>query len=158
MLSCYRTRRRLGAYVDAALPEREQAWVGTHVSGCPRCQEELAALRRMSQRLRESLAVAAPADWTGFWPGVVRGIEDRRRQSAPVPARIWPVWRPRLAFGGAVAALLVASLTLWQVLTPGPSAPTVVISAAQTDDPAAALMVYAPPEKDLAVIWIFEGE
>jgi anti-sigma factor RsiW len=148
----------LGAYLDAALPEHRQASVGAHVSACRHCQAELDALRRMRQRLRESLAVAAPTDWTGFWPGVVRGIEDRRRRSAPVPARIWPVWRPRLAFGGAVAALLVASLTLWQVLTPGPTVPTVVVSAAQTEDPAASLMVYAPPERDLAVIWIFAGE
>lgn len=158
MLTCYRTRRRLGAYLDAALPERELASAGAHVASCRRCQGEVAALRRMRERLRASLSVAPPSDWTGFWPGIVRGIEARQRQPAAVPARIWPVWRPRLAFGGAVAAILVASLTAWQVWSPGPSAATVVVSSAQTEDPAAGLMVYAPPERDLAVIWVFQEE
>jgi anti-sigma factor RsiW len=158
VLICYRTRRRLGAYLDAMLPEGDLASAGAHVAGCRRCQSEVAALRRMRERLQESLSVAPPTDWAGFWPGIVRGIEERRRRPAPAPARTWPVWRPSLAFGGAVAALLVASLTAWQLWAPGASSPTVVVSSAQTEDPAAGLMVYAPPEKDLAVIWIFSEE
>lgn len=157
MLTCYRTRRRLGAYLDGALSERDRARTGTHLAGCGRCQGEVAALQRLRERLRASLSVTAPADWTGFWPGIVRGIEDRRRASA-VPSRIWPVWRPRLAFGGAVAAILVASLTLWQMWLPGSPTPSVVVSAAHTEAPDMSVMVYSPPEKDLAVIWVFEGD
>lgn len=157
MLICYRTRRRLGAYLDGALSERDRTATGVHLAGCARCQGEVALLQRLHDRLRAGLSVAAPTDWTGFWPGIVRGIEERRRPVA-VPTRIWPVWRPRLAFGGAVAALLVASLTLWQMWIPGAPAPIVVVSAAQTEIPDTSLMVYSPPEKDLAVIWIFEAD
>jgi anti-sigma factor RsiW len=157
VLTCYLTRRRLGAYLDGALVERDRARTAAHLAGCRRCQGEVEALERMRRALRQSLAVAAPSDWTGFWPGIVRGIEARRRPT-PVPARIWPVWRPRLAFGGALAAALLVSLTLWQMWVPGAPSAAVIVSSAQTEDPAASLMVYSPPEKDLAVVWLFAEE
>jgi hypothetical protein len=95
----------------------------------------------------------ADPDWTGFWPGVVRGIEDRRVLR---PARVgsrW--WRPQWALGGALAAALLVSLGLWQ-LGPGsrPLDPGVLVSSASTGDPRATVMVYGPPERDVAVVWV----
>lgn len=104
-----------------------------------------------------------PADWTGFWPGVLRGIE-RERQAATAPARqSWQGRRalahPRIAFGGALAAAVVAAITLWQVLAPPTArADAITVHAATTEHPGASLMVYSPPERDLAVVWVFDSD
>ena len=31
---------------------------------------------------------AEPGDWSGFWPGVVRGIEDAKHRGAPAPVPV----------------------------------------------------------------------
>lgn len=69
------------------------------------------------------------------------------------------MWRPRLAFGGALAGVLLVSLTLWQAFY-APTVPeaTVIVSSARTEIPDGAVMVYSPPEKDLAVVWVFGGD
>jgi hypothetical protein len=96
-------------------------------------------------------------DWTGFWPGVVRGIEDRRNAlPAPAPRHWWQsVGRPRWALAGALAALLM-SLGVWQ-WTPSPHLPDagVLVTSASTEDPRGTVMVYSTPEQDVAVVWVF---
>ncbi len=103
-----------------------------------------------------AVAVAEP-DWSGFWPGVVRGIEDRRHARPAPPARSWwqHVARPRWALAGAMAALLM-SVGVWQ-WTPGrPLLETgVLVTSASTDDPRGTVMVYSTPEQDVAVVWVF---
>ena len=163
MLTCLRTRRRLGAYLDGALDDGAARAAAAHVTGCARCQGDVEALRRLNGTLRESLTMAVPGDWTGFWPGVVRGIE-RERQGAVAPARqSWQGRRalahPRMAFGGALAAAVVGFVTLWQVLTPtsAPAEP-MTVHAANSEHPGASVMVYSPPERDLAVVWVFDSD
>jgi len=163
VLTCFRTRRRLGAYLDGALDDGATRAAATHVAGCARCHDELDQLQRVRSLLRETLVAAVPADWTGFWPGIVRGIE-RERQAVATPSRqAWQgrraIAHPRLAFGGALAAAAVASLTLWQVLGPVSSIPdAVTVSAANSERPGASVMVYSPPERDLAVVWLFDSD
>jgi hypothetical protein len=113
------------------------------------CQHEVAELRRLRTLLTSTAAVADP-DWTGFWPGVVRGIQDRRTTPVHVTSRRW---RPQWALGGALAvALLVVSLGVWEF---GPqSEPGVLVRSASTGDPRATVMVYGPPERDVAVVWV----
>ena len=81
-------------------------------------------------------------DWTGFWQGVVRGIEDRR-QTRPVPVRrSWweSMWRPRWALGGALATALLVSLGVWQWAPSGLDGPWLVVAgSADTFCPAEAL-------------------
>jgi hypothetical protein len=91
----------------------------------------------------------------------VRGIEDRR-VLRPVPSAFrW--WRPQLAVG-ALAAMLLITLGVWQLgpLGPGNGAlePGVLVSSASTGDPRATVMVYGPPERDVAVVWVLglDGE
>ena len=150
MLTCYRTRRRLGAWLDGALDEGTARSTAAHVATCGVCQREVGELRRLHTLLTRTATVRDP-DWTGFWPGVVRGIQDRRTM-APMrsDARRW--WRPQWALGGALAAALLVSLGLWQF---GPSTePGVLVSSASTGDPRATVMVYGPPERDVAVVWV----
>lgn len=155
MLTCYLARRRLGAYLDGALPEGRARAAAAHLAGCAACQAEADALRRLGAALRGTLTVAEP-DWTGFWPGVVRGIQDRRRP-VPAPASPRPSWlRPRWAFGGALATAVLISLTLPRML-PSPPAPEppVIVSSADTELPGGTVMVYSTPEKDVTVVWVF---
>ncbi|HET9489510.1 MAG TPA: zf-HC2 domain-containing protein [Methylomirabilota bacterium] len=160
MLAHYLTRHRIGAYLDGALEESEARATARHLAGCGRCQREAERLRRLHALLRDAMPAASAPDWTGFWPGIVRRIE-RPRRSAPTPAaaaRPGLGWRPRLALGGALVALL-ASLMVWQALWPD-FAPEhrVMVRSARTEIPDGGLMVYAPPERDLAVVWILEKQ
>lgn len=161
MLGCYLARRRLGAWLDGALDEPRAGRTAAHVAGCARCQAEAEGWRRLRAAVAASLPAPAPPDWTGFWPGILRGIEAGAGQPARPPARsraaTWIRTRPRLAFGGALAAALLLSAGLWQVLDApvGPGAPPVVVRSANTEHPGATLMVYAPPEQDMAVVWVF---
>jgi anti-sigma factor RsiW len=158
VLTCYRARRRLGAYLDGALGSDDARWTERHLATCAGCQVEAAELRRIKTLVAEAAAVPEP-DWTGFFPGIVRGIEDERRAAAPAPTRrvrrFWPQW----AVGGAALASVALALVLWQ----GGRVPTVaeagvLINAATTEHPEGTVMVYTSPEKDLAVVWVFDGD
>ena len=159
VLTCYRVRQRLGAYLDKALDEGDARWVERHLAGCNSCQDEVAQLRRV-KALVASAAVAVPEpDWTGFFPGIVRGIQDER-DAVPAMARrpvrrLWPQW----AMGGAAVASLALAFVLWQGgRIPGAAEAAVLVNGANTEDPGATVMVYTSPEKDLAVVWLFDGD
>lgn len=160
MLSCLRARRRIGAYFDGALAGKRAASLERHLAACAACRKEADALQRMKLLLRRALspaAVAAPPDWTGFWPGVLRGIEDARRAPAAGSRGGWR--RARWALGGAlVAALLVlATLWRWQAAEPPEAVDNpIVVSSADTDQPGGSVMVYHTPERDIAVVWVFD--
>ena len=156
MLTCYRTRRRIGAYLDGALDQETARSTATHLTSCERCQREAGELRRLRGLLQGALA-PAPPDWTGFWQGVVRGIEDRRESRPVLPRRRWwqSAWRPRWAVSGVLAAALMAT-GVW-MMGPGPrtSEAGVVVSSARTEAPGGTVMVYSTKEQDVAVVWVF---
>jgi hypothetical protein len=111
-------------------------------------------MRALLQRALSSSPSWVAPDWSGFWPGIVRGIEDAGRESPPVAAQgRW--WRPRWTLGGAVAAAGLVSLMFWPtlpgLLTPDPP---VVVSSAHTEDPRGTVMVYSTHEKDVTVVWV----
>jgi anti-sigma factor RsiW len=152
VLTCYLTRRRLGAYLDGALDEGTARSTAAHVATCGVCRREVDELRRLRSLLQGNLGTVTDPDWTGFWPGVVRGIDAAKadRQGARAPRR----WQPRWALGGALAAALLVSLGLWQ-FGPGTAAgPGVVVRSASTGDPRATVMVWGTPERDVAVVWV----
>jgi anti-sigma factor RsiW len=155
-LTCYLTRRRIGAYLDGALDQETARSTATHLASCGGCQREAGELRRLRGLLQQALTPASP-DWTGFWQGIVRGIEDRR-DVRPVPvSRHWwdAAWRPRWALGAALAAVLVA-VGVWRLAPgPAPSEASVVVTSASTEDPRGTVMVYSTKEQDVAVVWVF---
>jgi len=93
----------------------------------------------------------AEPDWTGFWPGVVRGV-DAAKTARPAPAAR-RAWRPQWALGGALAAALLVSIGVWQFGPDGTQPDGVIVRSASTGDPAATVMVYGTPERDVAVVW-----
>jgi anti-sigma factor RsiW len=159
VLTCYLTRRRIGAYLDGALDPGPARSTAAHLTACARCQCEADELRRLHGLLRSNLAPAEP-DWTGFWQGVVRGIEDGRSlRRVPVQRPWWQLaasWRPRWALGGALAVAMLMSVGVWEWM-PGPtlSDAGVLVTSASTEDPSGTVMVYSTPEQDVAVVWVF---
>jgi len=152
VLSCYLHRRRISAWLDGALDDQLRRSTAAHVDRCSRCAGEAESFRRLKS-LFTAVAQPAPPDWTGFWPGVVRGIQDAR-ETRPVPRR--SMWRaPRWAYGGALAAALLLSVGVWQFApsTLSPDAP-VIVRSADTGDPQATVMVYSTVDRDLTVVWV----
>jgi anti-sigma factor RsiW len=158
VLTCYRARKRLGAYLDRALDEKDARWTERHLGGCASCQQEVAALRRIKALVAAAASAVPEPDWTGFFPGIVRGIEDERRAGTTAPPmrvrRLWPQW----AMGGAALASIALAFILWQGgRTPGSAEAGVVVHAAETERPDATVMVYTPHGQDLAVVWVFDS-
>jgi anti-sigma factor RsiW len=155
-VDCYRTRRRLGAYLDAALDAAAASATAAHLTSCGRCQREVGELERLRAVLRASLKPAEP-DWTGFWQGVVRGIADRRQAPEEMVRRRRQGWvHLRWPLGGALAAVLLFSLGIWSWMSgPRPSEASVLVTSARTDDPRGTVMAYSTPEQDVVVVWVF---
>jgi len=128
-----------------------------HLAGCSRCQRRAEELRRLRVLLTRAVGQAGipEPDWSGFWPGVVRGIEDSRLGRAR-PETVAHPWRPKWAISGALAAFLLATATLWQLGSVQiQTEPTVVVSSADTEYPEGTVMVYSPHGQNLAVVWVF---
>jgi len=155
---CYRTRRRIGAYLDGALDGRESDVTAAHLATCPRCHTDLDTLRQLSAMLRRGVPTPVSLEWPGFWEGIRRRIEDDREELLAPPQPAW-WWRPRLVVGTAAVLAVVASLILWQssrdplVL---PVDASISVSSADTEHSRLIFIISAPPEKDLAVVWVFD--
>ena len=106
--------------------------------------------------LRERVPLPAPPDWTGFWEGVRRGIEGPGDV-----VRVRPRWQPRLVASAAAALVVGASVFLWQ-FPRGPftlqAAAAISVNSADTNHPRGTVMIYSPPERDLAVVWVFADD
>ncbi len=152
MLKCYRTRQRLSGFLDGALDEAATRSTVAHLTSCEACQKEADQLRRLHAMLQRAAAAGPEPDWTGFWPGVVRGVQDVKRAPAVRPRRA--LWQGRWALGSAVAAVLMF-LGVWQLI-PGPTTvdAAVMVSSARTEDPRGTVMVYSNKEQDVAVVWV----
>ncbi len=175
---CWLVYRRLGAYQDGELTPGTRHRIEQHVRGCARCEGELSALGRLKTALVLDTADPPEAVWTAFWPQV----RDRIAAPAPAPESAWNrVWeavrtRPRLGLAPALAAAALAVLAMvapWQRApqhTPAPglvasglespgvqqaALDQVVIQSIETEDPDLPVMVYASPESDVTVLWVF---
>jgi anti-sigma factor RsiW len=159
-LTCPLYRRQIGAYLDGALAGSPARRVGAHLQRCLACRGEAESLRRLQALLRRTVSIPAEPDWTGFWQGIVRGIQDARRVPVALPRalpRVW--WRPRLAVGAAMVAAVVLSVTLWQSSVWTPLAPDfpVIVSSADTEYPGGT-MVYSTADRAVTVVWVFDDD
>lgn len=95
----------------------------------------------------------AEPDWSGFWPGIVRGIQDGSRRTG---IRVRPRWGRRWVASGVATAVIVLVVAIAYENWPTTGLPEerVVVTAANTQYPGGT-MVYNAPEK-LAVVWVFD--
>jgi anti-sigma factor RsiW len=175
---CWLIRRRLGAYQDGELSPGVRNRIGAHIRGCESCHQQLEALGRLRTALTLGAADPPEAVWATFWPQV----RARIAAPAPAPESVWErAWealavRPRLGLASALAAAALAVLAVvapWQRApqqTPSPESVAgrletpgiqpagldqVVIQSIETEDPDIPVMVYASPESDVTVLWVF---
>ncbi len=175
---CWLNRRRLGAYRDGELTATGRTRAEAHLGRCPACAAEATALTRLQTALRAAVPEPPEAVWDAFWPQV-----RARVAATPAPEHRW-WWASegflgprRLMFGSALAAAALAVLAIlapWQQIeqhprslspaapgvvasTSGPIAPIqqVVVQSVETADPQSSVMVYASPESDMTVVWVF---
>jgi anti-sigma factor RsiW len=172
---CWLIRRQLSAYQDGELSTGARDRVERHVGRCAACQRELAGLGRLRAVLALDPVDPPEAVWAAFWPQVRTRIATVAPQPEPAWRRAWgtATRRPRLAWVPALAACalaVVAVLAPWQRVPQGPAQspagpgtamvqPTalneVVIQSIETADPDLPVMVYASPESDVTVLWVF---
>ncbi len=150
---CFWMKRRLAGYLDGALAGSATEVVAGHLQGCAACRAEVSRLERLQGLLRSTLTAVPDPDWIGFWDGIRRRIASER----PRPWREAWGWYPRLAFGGAVAGLLLLAALLWPIGPLEGPAPVagVVVNAVETTHPDGNVMVFSSPEDDMTVIWVF---
>ncbi|MGH7407026.1 MAG: anti-sigma factor [Candidatus Methylomirabilales bacterium] len=168
------TGERLGAFVDGELEEAEADAVRLHLAACPACRTDAGLLGRAGVLLREAVAAEPAPDPEAVWRAVRAriqaempvGVPARRRFTPPA----WLAW-PRSLVWTAAALVLIAGLTLLQTrewVTPAPGPPSLPSPSLAAGPPTvvetleggggATVMLYAPPESPVPVIWVFEGE
>ena len=99
MKDCAKYEERL-ALLAAGEDDEDAA---LHVARCPHCAEELASVRTLLGKLRETRP-AAPRTDERFWQDFGRGVRLAHDEAARRPSWIW-VWT--LAAAGAALALFV---------------------------------------------------
>ncbi len=151
MVICLVSRRRLGSYLDGALDDAASRTVERHLRNCGRCRKEADALRRLQALLHQAMVAPPEPDWTAFWPGIVRGVEDGPRSPIAAPRRRWTT--PRWAVSGTAVAAAALSLVLWFGSWPFGPEESVIVTSADTQYPGGT-MVYHTPDK-VAVVWVF---
>jgi anti-sigma factor RsiW len=108
--------RELSSYLDAGLPARRARTVARHLTSCPACARELAALREVKLALARQQEVELRPGWLArVQEQVARGARPASTSWIRVRLRV------RLAGGIAVAAIGLVALALW--LVPPPPAP-----------------------------------
>ena len=174
---CWLIRRRLGGYRDGELSAGTRRSIDAHLQGCERCSRELEALNRLHSALTLDVADPPEAVWTAFWPQVRDRIATPGVRPEPVRRSLWGPARPRLGFAPALAAGALAVLAVVAPWAPrhdssAPPSPTgglepagvqsasldpdqLVIQSIETEDPDVPVMVYASPESDMTVLWVF---
>jgi predicted anti-sigma-YlaC factor YlaD len=114
ILTRWHCRRLAAALVDHAegeLAERARPRVERHLERCPRCREELAALREVPALLGDADIARDETFWRRQRQDVMRAV---RNQAEPAPSRSR---FSRFAWQGAVAAVATAAIVLAGIAT-----------------------------------------
>ncbi|MGH7364591.1 MAG: anti-sigma factor family protein, partial [Candidatus Methylomirabilales bacterium] len=167
---------RLGAFVDGELQPVDAEAVRRHLAACPACRTDADVLGRAGALLREAVAAEPAPDPEVVWQAVRARVQSETPARGPVPTRRRfspPAWLalPRSLVWTAAAVVLIAGLTLLQTrewttpslepaALPPPSlaaGPPAVVETLEGGG-GATVMLYAPPESPVPIIWVFERE
>ncbi len=108
----------------------------------------------MKVLLQQALPAVGEPDWSGFWPGIVRGVQDGSERRGIRERSRWSR-RWVLSGAGAAAVAVLSIAVVYENWSPsGPAEEPVVVTAANTQYPGGT-MVYHTPEK-MAVVWVFD--
>ena len=127
-MKCSEVKRKLSAYLDGEMSERDKKDIAEHVQQCKGCKEELAAL----SKVMDALGVLEGMEPPPYFITRVRQCVREEGKSAPFLEKIRSV-----AISFATAAAVVVSVlignqfgrTLYQSV-----APTVASQTAETND------------------------
>lgn len=113
MRTCGEYEELISAFIDGALPEREQAELMEHMAGCTGCQQYFDDQIALHDALSGLEDVPAPADLAG------RVMEQVRSTAQERPARRGPGPLPRWGRWAALAACCaLVLLGAWRLLGP----------------------------------------
>lgn len=101
---CRRLAAALVDYADGVLPEGARPRLERHLAHCPRCRDELTALREMPALLQAAEIRRDESFWARQRQDILRAV---RTQAAPARSRV-----PRFAWQAAVAAVAVAAIVI----------------------------------------------
>jgi len=155
---CFWVRPRVERLADGALEGWAARSVAAHLGWCAECQAVFDKTVRLKAFVRQAMPVPAGPDWSGFWPAVQARLA--REESKPIRESWWlplwkPVWgHPRLAFGSALLAVLVAGFSLWPA-DDAAFASSVTVQDVFTHDDDRSVMVYSSRKEGVTVIWVF---
>ncbi len=154
MRTCERLGPLLDAYHDGELSGPRRWQVRRHLDRCDACRETLAGFEPLGRWLRE---VAGSVEAPDLWAEVERQLPVRSRMPVSLRRRFRPVFAMP-ALGAAVAAALVAALTLsdstdWADLFG--AAPETVVRSLNTHG--RSVMVLDGPD-DETIIWLMDED
>ncbi len=117
----------LSAYLDDELDPVTRRRVDRHLGECPDCAKVLEELRRIVAVAPRYQGTEPAAE---LWPGIARGIEDRR--TVAFPGRRAARWRELIAAGLLMAAAGAGGTWYWVRSAPpaGPAPQAPVLTAA----------------------------
>lgn len=84
-MNCREAERRLGGYLDGAVPSSERARLRVHLESCESCREQLERFRKLAICVAQVTPVAPPSD-------LATRIRVRASQSQPGWAMLHRLW------------------------------------------------------------------
>ena len=100
---CFSVKKRLSAYLDNELSEKEKKRVSSHLNSCSRCLEELELLQECTEKVKGLRKYPAP-------PHFLRVIEEKISQeerAKGVKRLPFPITKRSLSWGVAFALTLI---------------------------------------------------
>ncbi len=104
-MSCRRSRKDAGAFVDGELAGAERLALARHLAECADCEREVRAIRQVSDAIRAAAANGTCLSAAGLAAGVISRTGAESAQSwRTMFAHATEDWHWMMVGGGAVAA------------------------------------------------------
>ena len=130
-MNCKRAKQDMALCAGRDLDDCAEQQLRRHLSACPDCRDQWQRVQASTQLLQRTADANSPVGDVRLWSGVSTALQqiERERLQAPQAGRT-PLWIPAVA----VAALVLAAVSIVQTLTPLP------------EDPGGILVAPSPPQ------------